>query len=157
MSPSNTDYTAKKVLVVGLGDTGASCVRWLVERDAEVRATDTRPQPPHALHIAEAFPEVSLQLGGFEHRDFEWAELIVVSPGVPVASVEVRWAMQAGKDVVGDVELFAREIAGTPAKVIAITGSNGKSTVTSRAPVQGRRPGHSGGRQYRPAGTGGAG
>jgi len=133
MSPSNTDYTAKKVLVVGLGDTGASCVRWLVERDAEVRATDTRPQPPHALHIAEAFPEVSLHLGGFEHRDFEWADLIVVSPGVPVASVEVRWAMQAGKDVVGDVELFAREIAGTPAKVIAITGSNGKSTVTSLA------------------------
>ncbi len=120
-----------KTLVVGLGDTGASCVRWLVEQDARVRATDSREEPPHAQRIREAFPEVSLRLGGFDRADFAWADLIVVSPGVALATPELQWAVRAGKDVVGDVELFARAIQGTSAYVIAITGSNGKSTVTS--------------------------
>ena len=121
----------RQVLVLGLGDTGASCVRWLVERDALVRATDTRSEPPHAQHLREAFPEVQLTLGGFDPADFDWADLLVVSPGVALSTPELQAAMQAGKEVLGDVELFARSIARTPAKVIAITGSNGKSTVTS--------------------------
>jgi UDP-N-acetylmuramoylalanine--D-glutamate ligase len=124
-------YLNRKALVVGLGDTGASCVRWLIEHDAQVRGTDTRSQPPHAQHLAEAFPEVKLTLGGLDPTDFEWADLIVVSPGVPVATPEIQAAIQAGKDIAGDVELFARAITGSGAKVIAITGSNGKSTVTS--------------------------
>jgi UDP-N-acetylmuramoylalanine--D-glutamate ligase len=123
----------KKALVVGLGDTGASCVRWLIEHDAEVRGTDTRPAPPHAGHLGEAFPEVKLALGGFDPADFEWADLVVVSPGVALATPEIEAAARAGKDIVGDVELFARAIAGSRSKVIAITGSNGKSTVTSLA------------------------
>ena len=127
------DLSGKKALVVGLGDTGASCVRWLLEHDAEVRGTDSRPEPPHARHLAEAFPEVALRLGGFDAADFAWADLIVVSPGIAVATPEIEAARQAGKDIVGDVELFARAIAGSKSKVIAITGSNGKSTVTSLA------------------------
>jgi len=123
----------RKALVVGLGDTGAACVRWLLEHDAEVRATDSRPSPPHAQHLSEAFPEVVLRLGGFDPADFAWADLIVVSPGVPVATPEILAARDAGKEIVGDVELFARAIAGTKSKVIAITGSNGKSTVTRLA------------------------
>ncbi|MBI5330844.1 MAG: UDP-N-acetylmuramoyl-L-alanine--D-glutamate ligase [Betaproteobacteria bacterium] len=123
----------RRALVVGLGDTGASCVRWLIEHDAQVRATDTRAAPPHAQHLSEAFPEVQLTLGGFNADDFAWADLIVVSPGVPVATPEIQAAQAQGKDIVGDVELFARAIAGSGAKVIAITGSNGKSTVTSLA------------------------
>jgi len=153
-----SSYKGCKALVVGLGDTGASCVRWLVEHDAEVRATDTREEPPHAQRVREAFPEAALRLGGFDRADFEWADLIVASPGVALATPELQWAVKAGKDVVGDVELFAREInsphahfhslppegAQSPARggpspglghtsayVIAITGSNGKSTVTS--------------------------
>jgi UDP-N-acetylmuramoylalanine--D-glutamate ligase len=122
-----------KVLVIGLGDTGASCVRWLVEHDATVRGTDTRAETHHAQHLREAFPEVPLSLGGFRQEDFDWADLLVVSPGVPVATPEIAAAMAAGKEVVGDVELFARAIRGSHAKVIAITGSNGKSTVTSLA------------------------
>ena len=123
----------RKALVVGLGDSGASCVRWLVGHDAEVRGTDSRAEPPHARTLTEAFPEVSLSLGGFTAADFAWADLIVVSPGVPVATPEIAAARAAGKDVVGDVELFARAIAGSGARLIAITGSNGKSTVTSLA------------------------
>jgi UDP-N-acetylmuramoylalanine--D-glutamate ligase len=127
----NSNYSGKKALVVGLGDTGASCVRWLLEHDATVRATDTRDEPPHAQHLREAFPEVPLSLGGFKTADFDWADLIVVSPGVALATPEIQHAIAAGKDVAGDVELFARAIRGSKAKVIAITGSNGKSTVTS--------------------------
>jgi len=121
----------RKALVVGLGDTGAACVRWLLEHDAQVRGTDTRVEPPHAQHLREAFPEVRLTLGGFATADFEWADLIVASPGVALATPELQAAIKVGKEVVGDVELFARAIKGSSAKVIAITGSNGKSTVTS--------------------------
>ncbi|MFA5082417.1 MAG: UDP-N-acetylmuramoyl-L-alanine--D-glutamate ligase [Hydrogenophilaceae bacterium] len=125
------NLSGKKALVVGLGDTGASCVRWLLEHDAEVRGTDTRAEPPHAQHLSEAFPEVRFSLGRFDPVDFAWAEMVVVSPGVAMATPEIRVAAEAGKDIVGDVELFARVIAGSKSKVIAITGSNGKSTVTS--------------------------
>jgi len=77
---------------VGLGDSGAACVRWLVEHDARVRGTDTRAAPPHAVHLAEAFPEATLTLGGFVTADFDWADLIVVSPGVAVATAEIQAA-----------------------------------------------------------------
>ncbi len=130
MKPS-LSYVGRKALVVGLGDTGAACVRWLLEHDAQVRGTDTREEPPHAQHLREAFPEVALTLGGFASADFAWADLIVASPGVALATPELQTAIKAGKEVVGDVELFARAIQGSQAKVIAITGSNGKSTVTS--------------------------
>jgi hypothetical protein len=131
MTRTITNYAGCKALVVGLGDTGASCVRWLIEHDAQVRATDTREEPPHAQRIREAFPEATLRLGGFDQADFEWADLIVASPGVALATPELQWALKAGKDVVGDVELFARALQDSSAYVIAITGSNGKSTVTS--------------------------
>jgi UDP-N-acetylmuramoylalanine--D-glutamate ligase len=131
MNQNSSSFSNIKALVVGLGDTGASCVRWLLEHEATVRATDTRAEPPHAQHLREAFPEVPLSLDGFKTADFDWADLIVVSPGVALATPEIQRAIAAGKDVAGDVELFARAIRNTSAKVIAITGSNGKSTVTS--------------------------
>lgn len=131
MNTQASSFSNIKALVVGLGDTGASCVRWLLEHDATVRATDSRDNPPHAQHLLEAFPEVKLSLGGFQSTDFDWADMVVVSPGVALATPEIRQAIAAGKDVVGDVELFARAIQGSDSKVIAITGSNGKSTVTS--------------------------
>jgi len=131
MNQIASSYSGIKALVVGLGDTGASCVRWLLEHDASVRATDTRAEPPHAQHLREAFPEVPLSLDGFNAADFDWADMVVVSPGVALATPEIQRAIAAGKDVVGDVELFARAIKNTTSKVIAITGSNGKSTVTS--------------------------
>jgi len=126
-----SNEAGRKALVVGLGDTGAACVRWLLEHDATVRATDSRAEPPHAQHMREAFPEVPMRLGGFAAEDFAWAEMIVVSPGVALATPEIVAAQLAGKDIVGDVELFARAIRGGCARVIAITGSNGKSTVTT--------------------------
>jgi UDP-N-acetylmuramoylalanine--D-glutamate ligase len=131
MNTHASSFSNTKALVVGLGDTGASCVRWLLEHDATVRATDSRDEPPHAQHLREAFPEVQLTLGGFVTADFDWADMVVVSPGVALSTPALQHAITAGKDVVGDVELFARALQGSQAKVIAITGSNGKSTVTS--------------------------
>lgn len=124
---TQTRYAGKRVLVVGLGDTGASCVRWLEAQGAVVRGTDTRVAPPYATVL----PADRVRLGGLEGADFAWADLIVVSPGVSIATREIAAAAHAGKPVVGDVELFARAIAGDGSQVIAITGSNGKSTVTS--------------------------
>ena len=131
MNTQASNFSKTKALVVGLGDTGASCVRWLLEHEASVRATDTRAEPPHAQHVREAFPEVPLSLGSLNNDDFDWADLIVVSPGVALATPEIQRAIRLGKDVAGDVELFARAIKNTASKIIAITGSNGKSTVTT--------------------------
>lgn len=120
----------KAVLVLGLGDTGLSALRWLVSQGARVSAADTRVAPPNMEAVRQAFPELAVHLGPFESSVFEQADLIVISPGVPLAESEVQAAIRHGKAVVGDVELFAH-YRPTHSKVIAITGSNGKSTVTT--------------------------
>lgn len=130
------DYSGTKALVVGLGDTGLSCARWLVSQGAEVRATDSRAAPPHGERLRAEHPRMPLTLGGFDRADFDWADMLVVSPGVPLATPEVASAKAEGKEVVGDVELFARALktcrrSPHTARVLAVTGSNGKSTVVS--------------------------
>ena len=129
--------TGKNVLVLGLGDTGLSCARWLVARGANVSVADSRDAPPHAARLAEALPGVPLAAGPFDAARLAATDLLVASPGVPLADPAVAQAVAAGVEVVGDVELFARAIAALnaqradPMRVIAITGSNGKSTVTA--------------------------
>lgn len=118
---------------MGLGDTGLSCVRWLLKHGAQVRAVDTRTAAPHAERLRAEYPELTIGLGRLDAADFDWAEMVVVSPGVPLATPEIARAAAAGKDVVGDIELFARALPamGYAPQVLAITGSNGKSTVTA--------------------------
>ncbi len=133
--PSLCSLAGTKALVVGLGDTGLSCVRWLMRLGAEVRVADTRATTPHGERLHAEHPELAMHLGELRGEDFAWADMIVASPGVPVSTPEIAAAMAAGKEVVGDVELFARALKSlrhTPndPQVIAITGSNGKSTVT---------------------------
>lgn len=122
----------KNVLVLGLGDTGLSLARHLVRRGAHVRVADTRANPPQALRLQAELPGVALFTGPFRAEVFRTAEMIASSPGVPLREPLVAQAMARGVPVVGDVELFAQELAraGGP-RVVAITGSNGKSTVTS--------------------------
>lgn len=133
MRAEAVNYAGRKALVVGLGDTGLACVRWLVRHGAQVRAVDTRAQAPHADRLRAEHPEVAIALGQLDMADFAWADLVVVSPGVPLATPEIQRAMAAGRDVVGDVELFARALTrmGYAPKLLCITGSNGKSTVTA--------------------------
>ncbi len=137
MNYDSLQLSGKKVLVFGLGDTGLSCARWLVARGAEVSVADSRAAPPNAGRLAELLPQVTLHAGPFEAERLAAAELLVVSPGVPLADPAVAHAVAAGVEAVGDVELFARALRALnaqrahPMRVIAITGSNGKSTVTA--------------------------
>ncbi len=117
-----------KVLVVGLGKTGLSCARFLQRQGFEVAITDSRQQPPGLDQLQQAWPDLPVFLGGFARKAFEAADSLVVSPGVPLEESLIVEAMQQGKPVLGDIELFARY---AKAPVAAITGSNGKSTVTT--------------------------
>ncbi|MET0085988.1 MAG: UDP-N-acetylmuramoyl-L-alanine--D-glutamate ligase [Sedimenticola sp.] len=117
-----------KTLVVGLGKTGLSCARFLATRDVPVAITDSREQPPGLDELRSELPDTALFLGAFETAVFEAADRLVVSPGVPVDQPLIRQAMARGVPVIGDIELFAQAV---DAPVAAITGSNGKSSVTT--------------------------
>ena len=130
----------KRILVLGAGDTGRSVVDYLERMGARVRVADTRADPPGAAGLRARYPGIDLVAGGFTNALFGDAELVVASPGVAVAGPAcdpaVARALADGKNFVGDIELFAWEqsqINGKKPKVIGITGSNGKSTVTAMA------------------------
>jgi len=125
------DPKGKKVLVLGLGISGMSMVRWLTNRGAMVRAADTRSVPPFIGKMRDEFPDVEVKLGAFDERTFVGADVVAISPGVPLAEPLVKRAREQGVPIVGDIELFAQVRSEyLHSKVIAVTGSNGKSTVT---------------------------
>lgn len=123
------DFANRHIVVVGLGDTGVSAARWLLAHGARVTVADSREVPPNTAAAAQL--KLPLRLGGFDAHTFADADMLVVSPGVSVRSPAIAAYAARGGEVVGDVELWARAIAGSGSKVIAVTGSNGKSTVTS--------------------------
>jgi UDP-N-acetylmuramoylalanine--D-glutamate ligase len=137
MNYDSLNLSGKRILVLGLGDTGLSCARWLAARGAIVSVADSRAEPPQAPRLAELLPQVPLHTGPFDDALLQATELLVISPGVSLAEPAVARAVEAGIETVGDVELFARAIHALnaqrehPMRVIAITGSNGKSTVTA--------------------------
>jgi len=118
----------KRVLVVGLGKTGLSCARYLCEQGVEVAVTDSREHPPALDELQEHYPDVAVFVGGFNSEAFKRATCLIVSPGISLREPLIAEARARGAEIVGDIELFARNVN---APVIAITGSNGKSTVTS--------------------------
>ncbi len=128
LNPASEDLSGKRALVVGLGKTGLSCAVYLHRCGAEVAVTDSRAEPPNLLELRSRLPDVAVFVGGFAADAFARSDLIVVSPGVSVREPLVQEAIQRGAEVVGDIELFARA---ADAPIIAITGSNGKSTVTT--------------------------
>jgi UDP-N-acetylmuramoylalanine--D-glutamate ligase len=120
----------KQVLVLGLGDTGLSALRWLNRQGARLSVADTRDNPPGVEALKAELPQVQLYTGAFTAAIFSGVDLVVASPGVPLSEPEIQAAIQRGMPVVGDVELFA-QYRPAAAKVIAITGANGKTTVTT--------------------------
>ncbi len=125
------DLAGKHALVLGLGMTGLSMVRWLKRAGAQVRVADTRTSPPHADQLQAEYPDVTVASGPFLPSSFQGVDLMAVSPGVAVTEPLIRRTADAGVPIVGDVELFAQaQPRLAPAPVLAITGSNGKSTVT---------------------------
>src|SRR4026209_1016151 len=108
-----------------------SMARWMAGGGARGHCADSRVAPPNAERLSAELPGVELHTGAFRPEIFADAELIAISPGVPLAEPLVRAAMARGLEVIGDMELFARVRDEFPgARIIVITGSNGKSTVT---------------------------
>jgi UDP-N-acetylmuramoylalanine--D-glutamate ligase len=128
-----------RTLVVGLGETGLSVARYLSGRGVPVAVVDSRAEPP-ALERSrtELSADVALFLGDFSPEAFERAEQIVVSPGVSMQEPAIAAALARGVPVTGDIELFAQAAR---APVIAVTGSNGKSTVVTLLGAMARRAG----------------
>lgn len=115
----------KQVVIIGLGKTGLSCVTYFRQRGIMPVVMDTRENPPGK----ESLPaECRLLTGPLDADTLCSASLIVASPGVALATPALQVAKAAGVEIVGDIELFARE---AKAPIVAITGSNGKSTVTA--------------------------
>ncbi|MCL6338075.1 UDP-N-acetylmuramoyl-L-alanine--D-glutamate ligase [Pectobacterium versatile] len=119
------DYQGKKVVIIGLGLTGLSCVDFFLARGVIPRVVDTRISPPGLDKLPE---QVERHLGSLNEDWLMSADLIVASPGVALATPILCDAADAGIEIVGDIELFCRE---AQAPIVAITGSNGKSTVTT--------------------------
>jgi UDP-N-acetylmuramoylalanine--D-glutamate ligase len=115
-------------LVVGLGKTGLSCVRYFAGSGVPCAIADTRSAPPGLADVERDYPHLQVRLGRFDADWFATFERLIVSPGVAVSEPAVQAARRAGSEVIGDIELFARNAR---APVVAITGSNGKSTVTT--------------------------
>ncbi len=118
----------RRTLVVGLGNTGLSCVRYLCANGREPAVADSRSEPPGLKELREQYPDVPVHLGEFDANTFAGFNELVVSPGVSVAEPAIRKAIDKGAVIRGDIDLFA-EAADAP--IIAITGSNGKTTVTT--------------------------
>lgn len=110
----------KNIVVVGMGLTGLSCVQFLLAKGAKVTAMDSRAELTLSM-------DIPLYLGEFDASKLCHADLVVVSPGVSLQTPAIQEALASGISVIGDIELFARF---NTVPVIAITGSNGKSTVT---------------------------
>jgi UDP-N-acetylmuramoylalanine--D-glutamate ligase len=123
----------QSVLVIGLGETGLSLARWLTAQGAQVCVADSRATPPGIDTLYKEMPQVDAHLGPFRDESLMGIDRIVISPGMPLAEPFVQRAIARGIPVVGDIELLAQEISQALPKprVIAITGSNGKTTVTS--------------------------
>ena len=117
-----------RALVLGLGRTGLSVSRYLQRKGLEVRVADTRATPPGSEALRQQVPAAELRTGAFASSLLDSVAQVVISPGLSLRQPLVREALGRGLPVVGDIELFARE---AQAPVAAVTGTNGKSTVTT--------------------------
>jgi UDP-N-acetylmuramoylalanine--D-glutamate ligase len=142
------NLSGKSALVLGLGETGLSMARFLARHGARVRVADTREDPPGLRALAENVPRAELALGAYRDAAFADVDLVAISPGVPLATPQVRAAAARGVPVVGDIELFAQALRARSGadktagqQVLAITGTNGKTTVTALAGAMCRRAG----------------
>ena len=124
VSPAKSPYA----VIVGLGRTGLSCARYLRARGWRLALTDTRQKPPELAGLAALDPTIPVSVGGLDPRLLDGADCVVASPGVSLEEPFFVEARRRGIEIVGDIELFARA---ADAPVVGITGTNGKSTVTT--------------------------
>ncbi|MDR3323350.1 MAG: UDP-N-acetylmuramoyl-L-alanine--D-glutamate ligase [Zoogloeaceae bacterium] len=126
------DITDKRFLVIGLGESGLAMAKWLIRQGALVRVADSRENPPNRAALAAFAPEVPVIAGPFQAEIFDNVEAIALSPGVPLATPEIA-AVAKKIPVLSEVDLFvdALEKYVPWAQMVAVTGSNGKTTTTA--------------------------
>ncbi len=125
------DLANKRVLVVGLGKSGVASALFLQGRGARVTVSDAKPQDQLSQEIPVLLDHgIAVETGGHGERTFRGQDFIVVSPGVPVDSAPLVQARALGESVIGEIELASRFL---PKNIVAITGSNGKTTTTTLA------------------------
>ena len=122
------DPRNSKLLVVGLGNTGISVAHYLQELGFNFAITDSRDKPPLIDEFFQLMPDTPVFTGGFDEAAFKVATHLVVSPGVALTEKSIVKAIANGSKIISDIDLFACSV---DAPIIAITGSNGKSTVTT--------------------------
>ena len=122
------DPQTAKVLVVGLGDTGISVAHYLQSLNFNFAITDSRHKPPMMDELFEQMPDTPVFTGGFDEAAFKVATHLIVSPGVSLNEQAIIKAIANGSKIVSDIDLFACSV---DAPIVAISGSNGKSTVTT--------------------------
>ena len=115
-------------VIAGLGHTGLSCARYLHAHGWRLAVTDTRAAPPQLAALTALDPGIPVRLGLLDPALLEEATFVVASPGLPLHGPFFDEAQRRGLAIVGDIELFARAAA---APVVGVTGTNGKSTVTT--------------------------
>jgi UDP-N-acetylmuramoylalanine--D-glutamate ligase len=125
---SATATKPSSAVIVGLGRTGLSCARYLHALGWKIAVTDTRAQPPELQALRQLDSRIPVSAGGLDLRLLDDAVCVVASPGVPLNAPFFVEARRRGLEIVGDIELFARAV---DAPVAGITGTNGKSTVTT--------------------------
>ncbi|WP_299582678.1 UDP-N-acetylmuramoyl-L-alanine--D-glutamate ligase [uncultured Microbulbifer sp.] len=120
-------------VVIGLGATGKSVVRYLLRHGHTPLVVDSRDNPPGLTAFNREFPQISVETGPLSVNTLLAASLIIASPGISLSEPVLQQAIAEGIPVVGDIELFAQALLRkqSTAKLAAITGSNGKSTVTT--------------------------
>ncbi|WP_333873754.1 UDP-N-acetylmuramoyl-L-alanine--D-glutamate ligase [Methylobacter sp.] len=122
------DPETAKVLVVGLGDTGISVAHYLQSLNFNFAIIDSRQKPPMMDELFQQMPDTPVFTGGFDEAAFKVATHLVVSPGVSLNEQAIMKAIANGAKIVSDIDLFACSV---DAPIVAISGSNGKSTVTT--------------------------
>jgi UDP-N-acetylmuramoylalanine--D-glutamate ligase len=123
------EVTGKKALVIGAARSGIACARFLAQRGATVALNDRKPiEEWSAEALALKADGVGCVAGDVPSWLLDQLELVVVSPGVPTASIPIRYAERAGAEVIGEIELASRFLRG---RIVAITGTNGKTTTTT--------------------------
>ncbi len=124
------ELKGKRVLVVGLGESGLAMAKWLYRQGAFVRVADSRANPPNRDALASVAPDAEVIVGPFAAATFAGVDIVALSPGVPKATPEIA---AVDLPLISEIELFVAGVrAQVPgSKIIAITGSNGKTTTTA--------------------------
>ena len=114
-----TELDNRLTVIVGLGNTGLSCVKYFTSTGEKVKVVDSRNEPPGLALLIAMYPDVECELGNFNLETFVTAKQLVVSPGISIRSVEIEAAKEAGVPITGDIDIFSKQVA---SPIIAVTG-----------------------------------